>query len=116
MQQLLSNAPMDTSLLRELFIQRLPSGIQMVLASSTATLPLAQVVEMADRIMEVSPPSVRPATVANMPASAPVPAAAASDDMRAQVAALTAAVDSLLLTLWALLFYVTFLSCYHRPM
>ncbi|XP_065186171.1 uncharacterized protein LOC135816994 [Sycon ciliatum] len=98
MQQLLSNAPMDANLLRELFIQRLPSGIQMVLASSTATLPLAQVAEMADRIMEVSPPSVRPATVANMPASAPVPATAASDDMselRAQVAALTAAVDRL---------------------
>ena len=41
--------------------------------------------------MGVSPPSLRPATVANMPASAPVPTTAASDDrseLRAQVAAL----------------------------
>ena len=54
MQQLLGTNSMDESLFRQLFEQRLPNNVRMVLASSSATLTLEKVACMADRIMEVA--------------------------------------------------------------
>ena len=42
------------ALLRELFLQRLPANVRMVLASSDPTITLDDLAEMADRIMEAS--------------------------------------------------------------
>ena len=42
----------DSSLLRELFLQRLPSNIQLILASADA-MTIDKLAEMANRIMDV---------------------------------------------------------------
>jgi len=60
MQKLLGDTPglIDSSFLRELFLQRLPSNMQMVLASTSDTVPLMELAQLADRIVEVAIPSV----------------------------------------------------------
>ncbi|XP_065182576.1 uncharacterized protein LOC135813407 [Sycon ciliatum] len=102
MQQLLGSADIDTSLLRELFIQRLPAGVQMVLASSGDSMSLDKIADMADRILEVSAPHATATVAAATVAAAPVASAPAAnvprselDDLRCQIANLTAAVQQL---------------------
>jgi len=59
-QQLLGDmAPrVDATLLHELFLQRLPSSVQMVLTPSAGALDLDQLAQLADRILEASPPTI----------------------------------------------------------
>ena len=52
-----SGPVLDSSFVHELFLQRLPSNVRMVLASSSFGLTLTQLAEMADRIVEVSTPA-----------------------------------------------------------
>ena len=47
----------DSSLLRELFLQRLPANVQMILASADS-MTLDKLAEMADRIMESATPTI----------------------------------------------------------
>ena len=47
----------DSSLLRELFLQRLPANVQMILASAD-TMTIDKLAEMADRIMDVATPTM----------------------------------------------------------
>ena len=58
-QQLLGGmaATMDDTLIRELFLQRLPPNVRMVLTPSASALSLNQLAELADRIVEASPTS-----------------------------------------------------------
>lgn len=60
MQQLLGEraGTTDGAVLRELFLQRLPANIRMVLASTDATGSLEDLAELADKIVEVATPSV----------------------------------------------------------
>ena len=67
MQQLLGTNSMDQSLFRQLFEQRLPNNVRMVLASSSASLTLEEVACMADRIMEVAADPVHIHAVAREP-------------------------------------------------
>lgn len=55
-------------LLRELFLQRLPANVRMVLASSDPSITLDGLAETADRVMEVSGPSI--AAVRTTPSTA----------------------------------------------
>ena len=48
----------EDSFLRELFLQRLPNNVRMVLASSGADISLNSLANIADRIVEVSAPSI----------------------------------------------------------
>ena len=48
----------DEAFLRELFLQRLPSNVRMVLAASPSTTPLENLAELADRVTEVTAPPV----------------------------------------------------------
>ena len=58
MQQLLGkNMLIDSSLLRELFLQWLPSNIQTILTSADE-MRIDKLAEMADRIMDVATPIV----------------------------------------------------------
>ena len=56
-QQLLGNmaGTVDPTLLRELFLQRLPSNVRMVITPSAGALNLDQLAQLADRIVEASP-------------------------------------------------------------
>ena len=64
MQQLLGEKAVTTdgSLIKELFMQRLPSNVRMVLAAASEKTPLEELAALADKIMEVALPSI--ATVA----------------------------------------------------
>ena len=65
MQQLLGDAgpPPEGSFVHQLFLQRMPPSVRMVLASASTTLTLPQLAVMADRILEVAnPPTVAPVT------------------------------------------------------
>ncbi len=52
------NDDMGEPLLRELFLQRLPANVRMVLASSNPTTTIDELAETADRVMEVSVPVI----------------------------------------------------------
>ena len=45
----------DPTLLRELFLQRLPTNVRMVITPSAGALSLDQLAQLADRIVEASP-------------------------------------------------------------
>jgi hypothetical protein len=59
LQQLLGEraSTLDNTFLRELFLQRLPSNVRMVLASTPDTVNLENLAELADKVMEVAPPT-----------------------------------------------------------
>ncbi len=57
MRQLWSDRP-DDLFLRELFLQRLPSNVRMVLAPLGVGVPVDQLAEMADRIVDVATPTM----------------------------------------------------------
>ncbi len=60
MQQLIGDRPgiADSSFLRELFLQRLPPNVRMVLASTPETSSLDKLAELADKVLEVAAPAV----------------------------------------------------------
>ncbi|KFD51246.1 hypothetical protein M513_07846 [Trichuris suis] len=60
MQQLLGSKirSVDDALFRELFLQRLPCSVRMILASSTETMNVQTLAEIADRILEATPTTV----------------------------------------------------------
>ena len=64
MQQLLGDhaGVTDGAFLRELFLQRLPSNVRMVLASTSATTSLKELAEVADEIVEVATPTMAATT------------------------------------------------------
>ena len=67
MQQLLGEkaTTTDGSIIKELFMQRLPTNVRMVLAAASEKTPLEELATLADKIMEVALPSI--ATVATPP-------------------------------------------------
>ena len=59
MNQLLGDRPgLDSSCLRQLFLHRLPHNVCLVLASIPDGTSLEALADMADKIMEVAPPSI----------------------------------------------------------
>ena len=60
MQQLLGDKAntTDRAFMRELFLQRLPSNVQMVLASMPDTENITELAQLTDKVMEVAAPSV----------------------------------------------------------
>ena len=60
MRQLLEDvvADADRPLLRELFLQRLPTTVRMVLASTATDTSLEAIAQLADRVMDVAPPTL----------------------------------------------------------
>ena len=55
----------DNALLRELFLQRLPTNVRVVLASTPDTTSLEDLAQLADRIAHAAPPAV--ASITNPP-------------------------------------------------
>ena len=62
MQQLLGDnlgtSADSTAFLRELFLQRLPANVRMVLASADPEMDLNRLADMADKVMDVATPSI----------------------------------------------------------
>ena len=92
MQQLLGDkaGAMDSSVLRELFLQRLPANVRMVLASTPDTANYENLAQLADKVVEVAAPSVSTVSATHL-----------SDEferLRAEVTSLRKVVESLPLT------------------
>ena len=70
MRQLLGDSALEESILRELFLQRLPSSVRVVLASCSDTMDIQHLADLADRVLEVaSPLSVASTSVTPRPSS-----------------------------------------------
>ena len=69
MHQLLGDKALDESFLRELFLQRLPTPVRMVLAATAETTSLDELATMADRIMEAQSRDTSISAVNSPPAS-----------------------------------------------
>ena len=91
MQQLLGEkaGAMDESILRELFLQRLPAHVRMVLTSTGAAVTLEDLAQLADRIVEVATPAVSALTTPQLVAEV--------DQLRSNIASLKKLVKSLTL-------------------
>ena len=92
MQQLLGGtAPglPDSSFIRELFLQRLPSSVRMVLASTRRDTSVEELAQIADKITEVATPSISAAT------TTPPQLAAEMEQLRSEVTHLANLVKSL---------------------
>ena len=57
MQQLLGTATLEGTILRQLFLQRLPVNVQLILASTSEKLDIDELAALADRIVEVAAPA-----------------------------------------------------------
>lgn len=104
MQQLLGDSAgpqPDNSLLRELFFQRLPSHVRMVLASSGDTVSLDTLADMADKMLEAAPPTVSAITSpAVLPTPPPLSSPASTEvaQLRLEVSELRQLISSLQLS------------------
>lgn len=80
------------SFLRELFLQRLPPNVRMVLASADPATELGKLAEMADKVMEVAAPTI---AQVNVPTPKQPPPSSDIRQLRDEVAQLTTLVQSL---------------------
>lgn len=89
MQQLLGDraGTLDSTFLKELFLQRLPANIRMVLATTPATTTLEELAELADRVAEVATPVIAAIT--------PTQRTSEVEQLRAEVAKLQTSLQSL---------------------
>lgn len=98
MQQLLGDIQLEPSILKQLFLQRLPSNAQLILASTAEALDLASLAKMADKILEVSPPHATPPILSEVvPKSAPTTPTQSTEirDLRDLVSQLAITVNNL---------------------
>ena len=96
MQQLLGDklsSADSSSFLRELFLQRLPANVRMVLASADPTTEIGKLAEMADKVMEVAAPTI--AHISDSRPKSPPPPSSDIQQLRDEVARLTTLVQSL---------------------
>ncbi len=80
---------------RELFLQRLPANVRMVLASADASMELDKLADMADKVMEVATPTIAAVTE---PQPNPPPNTSDPSDiqqLKEEVAHLTARIEAL---------------------
>ena len=91
MQQLLGDSATatDGTLLHELFLQRLPSNVRMVLASSSDAKSLEDIAQLADKIVNIAPPSMFSL------APSPSPSTTEVDNLRTEVTHLKELVSTL---------------------
>lgn len=123
MRQLLGNSTTETSLLKQLFLQRLPSQVQIVLAAA-GDVSLDDQANLADRIMDLTDTtrcplpqvaalnSARADTIAQ---TSPTLAAPSPDPLSTSVAALSTDVHELRATVSSLTQLVATLMTTHHP-
>ena len=75
MRQLLGESSLEESIMKQLFLQRLPDNVRIILASTSETEPIERLAELADKIFEVATPSSMLYTIKTSPTPAPRPQA-----------------------------------------
>ncbi len=102
MRQLLGDRPLEDGILRQLFLQRLPTNVQLVLASASDTVSTDDLASLADKILEVAPPQHSLAAitaksaqnVATQTATTTTTTTTEIQDLRNQLATLTSQLQS----------------------
>jgi hypothetical protein len=77
MQQLPGDIQLEPSIMKQFFLQRLPSNAQLILASTADEIDTTSLAKMADKIVEVAPVHSTISTV--VPQSAPPPTAQSTE-------------------------------------
>ena len=96
MRQLLGDHTLEESILKQLFLQRLPTNVQIILAPTSDNIHIDQLAIVADKVLEVTPaPPV--AHIATASTYIPVDTAVSSEttDLRRMVEELTKKVEAL---------------------
>ncbi|XP_065067489.1 uncharacterized protein LOC135693039 [Rhopilema esculentum] len=100
MRQLLGDNTLENNILRQLFLERLPTNVRLILASTADSLPVEQVALLADKILEVATPlgisSLTPTVSALAPTPVTPPIASEVHALRSQVEELTFQVQALI--------------------
>ena len=86
LRQLLSDNPLEDGLLRHLFLQRLPTNVKLILASTPDTVSIDDLASLADKILDVAPPQHSLAAISTLPESS---ARKEIDDLRLHLNNLT---------------------------
>ena len=99
MKQLLGENNLEDKILRQLFLQRLPQNVQLILASSSDALDLEQLALIADKILEVAVPhsvsTVNVGAAATQLTSVPQSFDSRLGELQSQVSQLTMLVQNL---------------------
>ena len=66
MQQLLGESQLEPFIMKQLFLQHLPTNAQLILASSKDTLDTESLAKLADKILEVAPTHSTPSTLSTV--------------------------------------------------
>ena len=96
MQQLMGDklGPSESnSFLRELFLQRLPANVRMVLASTGTDMDLAKLAQLADKVLEVAAPTV--SALSHLPPPPTQTQTGEIKQLREEVTRLTQLIESL---------------------
>ena len=104
MEQLVGDQKIEKGILKQLFLQRLPANVRLILASTSDSLSLSELAELADKIIEVHVPAVgtvsTEASAASLAAPVVTPVATATaldpiESMRKDISKLTMLVKDL---------------------
>ena len=107
MEQLIGEQKLEKGIFKQLFLQRLPANVRLILASTSDSLALSELAELADKIIEVHVPTVGAVTAeasaashsnqSSSPIVAPVSATGSDsiDTMRDEIRKLTRMVGDL---------------------
>ncbi|XP_041480160.1 uncharacterized protein LOC121427702 [Lytechinus variegatus] len=98
MQLLMGTSTMEDSIFRQLFLQRLPTNVQVILAASSDGVSLVDLAALSDKIVEVAGPTSISNIQSKLAPSQPPPLPAHEtkvDQLSAQVAQLTMQVQAL---------------------
>ena len=95
MEQLLGARTLEPSILKQLFMQRLPTNVQLILASTSCDVDITQLAKLADKIVKVAPPAPSIQACAMVPAPAPSLVAAVKSPVASDLQRLQAQVEKL---------------------
>ena len=89
MRQLLGGHKLEDGILKQLFLQRLPANVQLILSTASTALTNEQLAELADRVMAVPIPTVQAAQAQALPPDTTIA------DLKQEILRLTEQVSSL---------------------
>eukprot|EP00794_Sanderia_malayensis_P020686 gene20686-biopygen17073 len=95
MQQLLGEQRLDQKIFRQLFLQRLPINVPLILASTTDEMALDQLASLADKILEVNPAISTISTISPNPKPSPTASADSPSLLQLQINQLSKQVEAL---------------------
>ncbi|XP_071956322.1 uncharacterized protein [Antedon mediterranea] len=95
MLQLLGDRPLESSIMKQLFLSRLPTNVQLILAATKDELDLGSLTSLADKIIEVSVTATAPTSVSAVHTDNTPSLSATLENLQKQIQQLSTQVNSL---------------------